>query len=122
MRDEGEAYAHKLSQADVRVDATWFLGTSHDFVMLNPITDTLALRAALRLTTETLRRVFSQSGSVDGSSTEDRRPPPSPLSGASRDLPGAELHLFDTGYFALQDKGDEIIPCCGSSSTAVVAT
>jgi pimeloyl-ACP methyl ester carboxylesterase len=27
-----------------------------------------------------------------------------------RDLPNAELHLFDTGHFALEDKGDEIIP------------
>jgi pimeloyl-ACP methyl ester carboxylesterase len=25
-----------------------------------------------------------------------------------RDLPKAELHLFDTGHFALEDKGDEI--------------
>ena len=27
-----------------------------------------------------------------------------------KDLPKAELHLFDTGHFALEDKGDEIIP------------
>lgn len=27
-----------------------------------------------------------------------------------RDLPDAELHLLDTGHFALEDKGDEIIP------------
>jgi pimeloyl-ACP methyl ester carboxylesterase len=27
-----------------------------------------------------------------------------------RDLPKAELHLFDTGHFALEDKGDEIAP------------
>ena len=27
-----------------------------------------------------------------------------------KDLPDAELHLFDTGHFALEDKGDEIIP------------
>jgi pimeloyl-ACP methyl ester carboxylesterase len=25
-----------------------------------------------------------------------------------RDLPRAELHLLDTGHFALEDKGDEI--------------
>jgi len=25
-----------------------------------------------------------------------------------RDLPDAELHLLDTGHFALEDKGDEI--------------
>ncbi len=27
-----------------------------------------------------------------------------------KDLPDAELHLLDTGHFALEDKGDEIIP------------
>ena len=27
-----------------------------------------------------------------------------------RDLPDAELHLFDTGHFALEDKADEMVP------------
>jgi pimeloyl-ACP methyl ester carboxylesterase len=27
-----------------------------------------------------------------------------------KDLPDAEMHLFDTGHFAIEDKGDEIIP------------
>ncbi|MER9547046.1 alpha/beta hydrolase, partial [Mesorhizobium sp. M0437] len=27
-----------------------------------------------------------------------------------RDLPGAELHLLDTGHFALEDKLDEMVP------------
>ena len=27
-----------------------------------------------------------------------------------RDLPNAELHLLDSGHFALEDKGDEIVP------------
>jgi pimeloyl-ACP methyl ester carboxylesterase len=27
-----------------------------------------------------------------------------------RDLPEAELHLFDTGHFALEDRGDVIVP------------
>jgi pimeloyl-ACP methyl ester carboxylesterase len=27
-----------------------------------------------------------------------------------RDLPDAELHLLDTGHFALEDKADEIVP------------
>ncbi len=60
LRDEGEAYAHKLAEAGVRVEATRFLGTIHDFVMLNPITDTPAPRAAIRLATETLRRAFGE--------------------------------------------------------------
>jgi hypothetical protein len=27
-----------------------------------------------------------------------------------RDLPDAELHLIDTGHFALEDKADEMVP------------
>ena len=27
-----------------------------------------------------------------------------------RDLPDAELHLIDTGHFALEDKADEMAP------------
>ena len=36
-----------------------------------------------------------------------------PAAGATpylRDLPDAELHLIDTGHFALEDKADEMIP------------
>jgi pimeloyl-ACP methyl ester carboxylesterase len=36
-----------------------------------------------------------------------------PAAGAKaflRDLPDAEVHLFDTGHFALEDKADEMIP------------
>jgi acetyl esterase len=66
LRDEGEAYAHKLAEAGVRVEATRFLGTIHDFVMLNPITDTPAPRAAIRLATETLRRAFVQAERAGG--------------------------------------------------------
>ncbi len=60
LRDEVEAYAHKLSSAGVTVAATRFLGTMHDFVMLNPITNTPAPRGAIRFVTETLRRVFGE--------------------------------------------------------------
>jgi acetyl esterase len=47
LRDEGEAYARKLSQAGVRVTSTRYNGTIHDFIMLNPIADTPAVRAAI---------------------------------------------------------------------------
>lgn len=60
LRDETEAYAHKLLTAGVPVAATRFLGTTHDFVMLNPITHTPAPRAAIRLATGALRRVFGE--------------------------------------------------------------
>jgi acetyl esterase len=60
LRDEGEAYAHKLMAAGVRVTATRYLGTIHDFELLNPITQTPAPRAAIAQVTDTLRRVFAR--------------------------------------------------------------
>ncbi|MFC6101942.1 alpha/beta hydrolase [Olivibacter domesticus] len=48
LRDEGEAYAKKLNAAGVKVTSTRYLGTIHDFVMLNPITNTPAPRAAIK--------------------------------------------------------------------------
>jgi acetyl esterase len=47
LRDEGEAYARKLMQAGVKVTVTRYLGTMHDFMMLNPIASTPAVRAAI---------------------------------------------------------------------------
>lgn len=40
LRDEGEAYAHKLMEADVPVTAVRYHGTIHDFVMLNALSNT----------------------------------------------------------------------------------
>ena len=37
LRDEDEAYARKLWEAGVRVTCTRYIGTIHDFVMLNAI-------------------------------------------------------------------------------------
>jgi len=59
LRDEGQAYAHKLIEAGVRVTAVRYLGTIHDFVMLNPITETPATRAAIKQANEMLRNVFN---------------------------------------------------------------
>jgi len=61
LRDEGEAYARKLLQAGVPVTALRYLGTIHDFVMLNVITETPAARAAIAQANDTLRQVFTQS-------------------------------------------------------------
>jgi acetyl esterase len=55
LRDEGEAYARKLSQAGVRVTSVRYNGTIHDFVLLNPITDTPAVRSALQQANDALR-------------------------------------------------------------------
>ena len=54
LRDEGEAYAKKLNAAGVKVTATRYIGTIHDFVMLNPITTTPAPRAAIKQATDIL--------------------------------------------------------------------
>ena len=40
LRDEGEAYGHKLMEASVRVTAIRNLGTIRDMALLNPITET----------------------------------------------------------------------------------
>jgi acetyl esterase len=47
LRDEGEAYARKLTQAGVRVTATRYGGTIHDFVMLNALAETPAAKGAV---------------------------------------------------------------------------
>ena len=58
VRDEGEAYAHKLMAAGVPVVATRYLGAIHDLVLLNPIMGTPPARAALAQVNDTLRTVF----------------------------------------------------------------
>jgi acetyl esterase len=58
LRDEGEAYAHKLMAAGVPVRATRYLGAIHGLVLLNPITGTSPARAALAQVNDTLRTVF----------------------------------------------------------------
>jgi acetyl esterase len=55
LRDEGEAYAHKLMDAGVDVTATRYLGTIHDFVMLNALGDTPAAKAAVEQASGKLR-------------------------------------------------------------------
>lgn len=46
LRDEGEAYARRLVQAGVPTTSVRHNGTLHDFMMLNPLRDTHAARAA----------------------------------------------------------------------------
>ena len=47
LRDEGEAYARKLTQAGVRVTSVRYNATIHDFVLLNALADTPAVRGAI---------------------------------------------------------------------------
>jgi acetyl esterase len=59
LRDEGEAYARKLIGAGVPVTATRYLGTIHDFVMLNALADTPAARGPVEQATDFLRKAFA---------------------------------------------------------------
>jgi acetyl esterase len=47
FQDEGEAYARKLAEAGVRVTSVRYNSTIHDFMMLNPLAQTPATRAAV---------------------------------------------------------------------------
>ena len=58
LQDEGEAYGKKLSQAGVRVTAVRYNQTIHDFVMLNPIANTPAVRGAVDQAVSALRRAL----------------------------------------------------------------
>jgi acetyl esterase len=58
LRDEGEAFAHKLMEAGVVVTAVRYHGTIHDFVMLNPITKTPAAKTAVEQASQMLKKVL----------------------------------------------------------------
>lgn len=60
LHDEREAYAHKLMQAGVDVTAVRYLGTIHDFLLLNPLKNSQATTSALDLASQKLRIAFSQ--------------------------------------------------------------
>jgi acetyl esterase/lipase len=55
LRDEGEAYARKLTEAGVRTTSVRYDGTVHDFLMLNPLRETEATTAALAQAIHVLR-------------------------------------------------------------------
>jgi acetyl esterase len=59
LRDEGEAFARKLAAAGVRVESVRYNGTIHDFMLLNPIAETPAVRGAVEQATDYLRKVFA---------------------------------------------------------------
>ncbi|MER7690388.1 alpha/beta hydrolase [Streptomyces sp. NPDC097610] len=55
LRDEGEAYARKLTQADVPTMSIRYNSSLHDFMMLNPVRDTRATDAAVQQAIRSLR-------------------------------------------------------------------
>ncbi|MGC1304857.1 MAG: alpha/beta hydrolase [Caulobacteraceae bacterium] len=60
LRDEGEAYARKLKEAGVSVDAVRYNGTIHDFVFLNALKDVPSTQAAIRQASEGIRAHIGQ--------------------------------------------------------------
>jgi acetyl esterase len=56
VRDDAEAYARNLMRAGVQVNATRYLGTIHDFVVLEGLADTFLTDAALTQACTTLKR------------------------------------------------------------------
>lgn len=47
LRDEGEAYAQKLTEAGIPVMAIRYLGAIHDFMMLNPLANTTTTQSSI---------------------------------------------------------------------------
>ncbi|MFJ6393999.1 alpha/beta hydrolase [Streptomyces sp. NPDC091972] len=58
LRDEGEAYARRLTQAGVPTTSVRYNGIIHDFMMLNPLQATHATRAAVEQAVRALRAAF----------------------------------------------------------------
>lgn len=56
LRDEGEAYARKLKEAGVEVDAVRYNGTIHDFVALNALRNVSSTEAAINQINDGLRQ------------------------------------------------------------------
>ena len=59
LRDEGEAYARKLTQAGVPVTCTRYLGAIHGFVSINALAESSATRAAIEQVCGMLRSMFA---------------------------------------------------------------
>ncbi|TDO46744.1 acetyl esterase/lipase [Kribbella sp. VKM Ac-2527] len=58
LRDEGEAYARKLTEAGVRTTSVRYNGIIHDFMMLNPLRETAATTGAMEQAIHVLRKAL----------------------------------------------------------------
>ena len=108
---KGEAYAHKLMEAGVKVVATRYLGTIHAFVFLNAIADTPDARAAIAHADDTLRNIFPKSSLIgkdlkSRSSGINRKGSSRPQKNANfRSAPNAILNLWlSSSYQRLETK------------------
>jgi acetyl esterase/lipase len=64
LRDEGEAYARRLTDAGVPVTATRYNGTIHDFVLLNALRELPERKAALQQVSDGVRDALEVSDGV----------------------------------------------------------
>ncbi|BCS83327.1 putative alpha/beta hydrolase [Cotonvirus japonicus] len=60
LRDEGEAYAHKLMQAGVSVDSVRILGAIHDFMILDPIKSSPPVKLAKNIIVTQIKHVLNK--------------------------------------------------------------
>ena len=58
LRDEGEAYARRLTEAGVRTTTVRYNGTIHDFMMLDPLRPSAASTAAVEQAIHILRKAL----------------------------------------------------------------
>ena len=67
LRDEGEAYAHRLQDAGVPTVSTRYNGTIHDFGLLNGLANLPTTKAMIRQVAEGIRAHIGQdrSGQLD---------------------------------------------------------
>lgn len=65
LRDEGEAYGNKLAKAGVDVIQTRYLGTMHDFIMLNALADTAPTVGAIDQAIRCLRDAFYNNKQIE---------------------------------------------------------
>lgn len=59
LRDEGEAYAHRLIEAGVPTTIVRYEAIMHDFMMLNPVRETQATTAAVEQAISVLHKAFA---------------------------------------------------------------
>jgi acetyl esterase len=59
LRDEGEAYARRLTEAGVRTTSVRYNGIIHDFMMLNPLRPTAATTGAVEQAVHVLRKALA---------------------------------------------------------------
>jgi acetyl esterase/lipase len=62
LRNEGEAYAARLRAAGVGVTTVRYDGITHDFMMLNPLSETRATRSAVAQAVAVLREALHPTG------------------------------------------------------------